>query len=126
MATLSTSVLRVLIVDDHELTRYALKLAFSRQPWIELVGLASNGKEAIDLVQECQPDLVILDLHMPEMNGWEASKQIKSQYPHIKIIAYSAAEGGKAQAIEGGAIIDAFCDKEARTSKLLETIKSLA
>ena len=63
---------------------------------------------------------------MPVMDGWTASNQIKTKYPDVKIVAYSAADGGKLQAISHGAIIDAFCEKGACTRSLLEAIKSVA
>ena len=124
--TSSTKTLRVLVVDDHELTRHTLKLALSLQSCIEFVEVATNGKEAIAKVNQCQPDVVVMDLHMPVMNGWAASSEIKSQHSHIKIVAYSAADGGKEQAIANGANIDFFCDKGACTRSLLEAIKSVA
>lgn len=126
MISPTTSALRVLIVDDHELTRCTLKLALRRHARIEQVGVASNGREAIAHIEKYQPDVVILDLHMPVMDGWAASRHIKSHYPHIKIVAYSAADGGKAQALVDGALIDAFCDKGACTQSLLETISAIA
>ncbi len=123
--TSSTKTLRVLVVDDHELTRCTLKLALSLQSCIANVEVANNGKEAIAQVHRYEPDIVVMDLHMPMMNGWDASKIIKSQYPHIKIVAYSAADGGKTRAIANGAVIDAFCEKGACTKSLLEAIKSV-
>ncbi|MBD2188554.1 response regulator [Pseudanabaena mucicola] len=124
--TASTKTLRVLVVDDHELTRCTLKLALSLQSCISNVEVATNGKEAIAQVHKHEPDVVVMDLHMPVMDGWTASSTIKTEFPHIKIVAYSAADGGKAQAISNGAMIDAFCDKGACTRSLLEAIKSVA
>lgn len=124
--TSSTKALRVLVVDDHELTRCTLQLALSLQSCIEVVEVATNGREAISKVHKHEPDVVVMDLHMPVMDGWTASSKIKTQYPHVKIVAYSAADGGKAQALSNGAIIDAFCDKGACTRSLLEAIKSVA
>ncbi|MFM7600657.1 MAG: response regulator transcription factor [Pseudanabaena sp.] len=124
--TSSTKTLRVLVVDDHELTRCTLQLALSLQSCIDVVEVATNGKEAIAKVQSHEPDVVVMDLHMPVMDGWTASNAIKAKYPHIKIVAYSAADGGKAQAISNGANIDAFCDKGACTRSLLEAIKSVS
>jgi two-component system, NarL family, vancomycin resistance associated response regulator VraR len=121
----TTSALRVLVVDDHELTRCTLKLALEFQSHIKLVGVASNGREAIALVQQYQPDLVVLDLHMPIMDGWKTSQEIKRKYPQTKIVAYSAADGGKAQAQANGAVIDAFCEKGACTKSLLEVIRAI-
>ncbi|MBD2177381.1 response regulator transcription factor [Pseudanabaena sp. FACHB-1998] len=124
--TASTKTLRVLVVDDHELTRCTLQLALSLQSCITDVEVATNGKEAITKVQNYEPDVVVMDLHMPIMDGWTASSYIKTQYPHVKIVAYSAADGGKSQAIANGAAIDAFCDKGACTRSLVEAIKSVA
>ena len=124
--TCSTKTLRVLVVDDHELTRCTLQLALSMQSCIDTVEVAINGKEAIAKVHKHEPDVVIMDLHMPVTDGWTASNAIKTEYPHIKIVAYSAADGGKAQALSNGANIDAFCDKGACTRSLLEAIKSVA
>ena len=124
--TSSTKTLRVLVVDDHELTRCTLRLALSLQSCIGFVEVATNGKEAIAQVHKYEPDVVVMDLHMPVMDGWTASNQIKNQYPHVKIVAYSAADGGKSQAISNGATIDAFCDKGACTRSLLEAIRSVA
>jgi DNA-binding NarL/FixJ family response regulator len=124
--TSSTKTLRVLVVDDHELTRCTLKLALSLQSCIDNVEVASNGRDAIAQVQRNKPDVVVMDLHMPVMDGWDASKAIKNQYPHVKIVAYSAADGGKTRAIANGAVIDAFCEKGACTKSLLEAIKSVS
>ena len=124
--TSSTKTLRVLVVDDHELTRCTLQLALSLQSCIGTVEVATNGKEAIAKVHKHKPDVVVMDLHMPVMDGWTASSEIKTHYPPVKIVAYSAADGGKAQAVSNGANIDAFCDKGACTRSLLEAIRIVA
>ena len=124
--TAFTKTLRVLVVDDHELTRCTLQLALSLQSCIGAVEVATNGKEAIAKVQNHEPDVVVMDLHMPVMDGWTASNAIKTEYPHIKIVAYSAADGGKDRALSNGANIYAFCDKGACTRSLLEAIRSVA
>ncbi|NUN64647.1 response regulator [Pseudanabaena biceps] len=124
--TAFTKTLRVLVVDDHELTRCTLQLALSLQSCINNVEVATNGKEAIAKVHKLEPDVVVMDLHMPIMDGWAASYEIKKQFPQVKIVAYSAADGGKAQALANGANIDAFCDKGACTRSLLEAIRSVA
>ncbi|HBL10069.1 MAG TPA: two-component system response regulator, partial [Cyanobacteria bacterium UBA11162] len=69
MLSCEKPIVRVLVVDDHELTRFCLKLALSTQKNIELVGMASNGQEAIEMVERYYPDVVILDLQMPVMDG---------------------------------------------------------
>ena len=90
MLSCEPSTLRVLVVDDHELTRLTLQLAFSSQENIQVVGLASNGKEAVEMVKDCYPDVIVLDLQMPVMDGWNASCKIKEISPRTQIIAYSS------------------------------------
>ena len=119
------SSVRVLVVDDHELTRLSLKLALSSHKNIELVGLASNGQEAIKMVENYHPDVIILDLHMPVMDGWSASSQIKSIDPQTQIIAYSAMEERQATALQQKPTFDAFCSKETATHELIKLVKEL-
>jgi len=91
----STKAPRVLVVDDHELTRCTLKLALGMQCDIAGVDVACNGKEALAKMQNQPVDVVLLDLHMPVMDGWTASNHIREQFPNTKIVVYSAAEGSK-------------------------------
>jgi len=123
MLTLSCQlpVMRVLVVDDHELTRFSLKLALSNQENIELVGLASNGLEAIEMVERHRPDVIILDLQMPLMDGWSASTQIKHIEPNTKIIAYSSLENPSSQDNS----LDAFCRKDTATPELIALVREL-
>lgn len=118
-------VLRVLVVDDHELTRFSLKLALQNQENIELVGLASNGQEAIDLVERHRPDVIILDLQMPVLDGLSASRQIKQINPHSQIIAYSSVEDPQIEVMSQTARIDAFCKKDTATQDLIALIHQL-
>ncbi|WP_088239993.1 response regulator [Calothrix rhizosoleniae] len=120
-----TSAIRVLLVDDHELTRLTLKLAFSNQANIQIVGLATNGKEAIDIAKQSHPDVVILDLQMPVMDGWSASCQIKAIAPTTQIIAYSSVEDSKFQAAKAMGKWDAFCQKDIPTTELIALAKKL-
>ncbi|MBD1930738.1 MULTISPECIES: response regulator [Cyanophyceae] len=117
--------LRVLVVDDHELTRFSLKLAFQSQANIELVGLASNGQEAVEMVERYHPDVIILDLQMPVLDGLSASTQIKHIDPHAQIIAYSSVEDPQIEVMSQTARIDAFCKKDTATQELIALVKQL-
>ena len=125
MLSCQNSTLRVMVVDDHELTRFSLKLAMQGQKNIELVGMASNGKEAIELVERCHPDVIILDLQMPVMDGLSASNHIKTLDPNVQIIAYSSVENPQAEIRNAAARIDAFCKKDAPTQDLIALVKKL-
>lgn len=117
--------LRVLVVDDHELTRFSLKLALSNLRGIELVGLASNGKEAIQMVERYHPDVIIMDLQMPQMDGLSASTYIKSIEPNTRIIAYSSVDDPQIEVMSQTARVDAFCKKDTPTQDLITLVKQL-
>ncbi len=123
---LQSSALRVLVVDDHELTRFSLKLALQSQSNLELVGLASNGLEAIQIATVFHPDIVILDLQMPVMNGAIASQALKQMDPQIKIIGYSSVQAPYLKGLLESAELDAFCDKSTSTSDLINLAWQLA
>ncbi|MFC7440274.1 response regulator transcription factor [Laceyella putida] len=78
--------MRLLLVDDQELIRESLSIVLNMEPDIEVVGLAENGEIAVELCASEQPDVVLMDIHMPVMNGVEATKRIKQQWPHIRVI----------------------------------------
>jgi DNA-binding NarL/FixJ family response regulator len=78
--------LRLLLVDDQELIRESLSIVLNMEMDIEVVGLAENGKIAIELCEAEQPDVILMDIHMPIMNGVEATRHIKQQWPHIRVL----------------------------------------
>ncbi len=78
--------IKVLIVDDQSLIREGLSMMLSLYDEIFLVGEASNGKEALDILRKSEVDLVLMDIRMPVMDGVEATKIIKEKYPHVKVL----------------------------------------
>jgi DNA-binding NarL/FixJ family response regulator len=81
--------IRILLADDHKITRQGLRSLLEKQKDIEVVAEADNGRTAVRLAAELGPDIIIMDVTMPDLNGVEAAKQILSKSPDIKIIALS-------------------------------------
>ena len=125
MLSHDSSKLRVLVVDDHELTRLRLQLVFSVQENIYVVGLASNGQEAIEMVQFYQPDVIILDLQMPIMDGWSASNYIKAISPTTQILAYSSVDESSFQHNKTEHHFDKVCTKDIPTKELIALVRQL-
>lgn len=83
------TVSRVLIADDHQLFLDGLRMVLDTSPKFEIVGEANNGKQVLDLLANVQADLAVLDISMPEMDGIETAKAIKSTYPDMRILILS-------------------------------------
>ena len=82
--------IRVLIVDDHAMVRQGIATFIELQDDVELVGEAANGREAIARVEECKPDVVLMDLVMPEMDGVTATHEIKARHPDVKVLVLTS------------------------------------
>ena len=80
---------RILLVDDHAVVRQGFKMILSAQPDMEIVGEAGNGREAVELAGQLKPDVVVMDVAMPELNGIEATRRLVASAPHIRVIALS-------------------------------------
>lgn len=89
---MNEKVLRLLLVDDHPIVRTGLRMLFQSEPDMRVVGEADGGAEAIEAVQKLQPDVVIMDVAMPGMNGIEATRQIKAISPETAVLALTMHE----------------------------------
>jgi DNA-binding NarL/FixJ family response regulator len=81
--------IRVLIADDHMIARTGLVALLKQEHRIDIVGEATDGKMAVELAQKLQPDVIIMDIRMPVLNGIEATRLIKSDYPETKVIGFT-------------------------------------
>lgn len=84
--------IRILIVDDHELARKAMRMIVAADPQFEVVGEASDGQEALALTEQWMPDLILMDISMPGMSGLEATKRIKERFPYVKIVVVTVSD----------------------------------
>jgi DNA-binding NarL/FixJ family response regulator len=84
-----TQLIKIVIADDHILVRQSIALALQTNNKFQVTGQADNGKALLDLVKAKRPDVVILDLEMPVMNGWEALEHLRKNYPQCKVVVVS-------------------------------------
>ena len=103
MASPVSDQLRVLVVDDQEPTRQGLKALLGFAEDIKVIQEACNGWEALHMVAEEQPDVVLMDVRMPLMNGLDATRQIKARWPQVKVIVMTLYPAHEAEALEAGA-----------------------
>ncbi len=114
--------IRVLFADDHQVMRQGLISMIIEQPEIQVIGEAENGREALEMTRKLRPDVVVMDVTMPEMGGIEATRRIKTELPHIRVIGLSMIEDQQiAQSLrEAGA--ESFVSKTASVATLLKAI----
>ncbi len=119
-------VIRILVVDDHPLMREALITALGDEADLQVVGQASNGAEALKLVDELTPDVILMDLLMPGMDGLEALENLQKTHPDIKIMIVSSLEDEDKifAAVQAGAL--GYFPKTAPRKFLLEAIRKVA
>ena len=115
----------VLIVDDNAFIRTALYEFFEREPDFKVCGMAENGREAIEEASRLHPDLIVLDLAMPVMNGLDAARALRCLMPTIPLILYSAFEDKLSEQVARLIGISEQVSKSDRVSVLIEKARSL-
>ncbi|WP_292461029.1 response regulator [Methanothermococcus sp.] len=120
-----TDVIRTLVVDDSIFMRNILKKILSTTNRYVVVGEASNGKEAIEKTKELNPNLITMDIVMPQLTGIEATREIKKEFPDIKIVMCTSVDQEKKmiEAIDAGA--DGYIVKPFQAPKILEQLNKL-
>ncbi len=116
----------ILIVEDHELTRFGLKTTFEGVDYVENIYEADSAEKAIDIFNKNNIEIIIMDLGLPNMNGIEATSQIRSSNKDVKIIILTSHNDEKEvlHSLKAGA--NAYCSKEINPQRLIEVVRSVA
>jgi len=122
---MSEPIISILCVDDHPLVRKGIASILANESTLKLVGEAGNGHEAVEMFRDLRPDVVLMDLRMPEMDGIEATKQIRKLDPEAKIIALTSYDGDQDiyKAIEAG--VRGYILKEMVHTKVIDAIRTV-
>ncbi len=120
------SKLRVFLADDHGVVRHGLKLLINAQADMEVIGAAGHGKSAMQSVIQVTPQLVVMDISMPELNGYHATQQLKRQLPTTKILALTRHTDNSylTQMMRAG--VDGYVLKQSNSEELLRAIRVIA
>ncbi len=115
--------IRILLADDHTILRAGLRMMLNAQPDFEVVGEAQDGRQAIQEAQKLQPDVILMDITMPDMNGIEATRQIKKLLPETKVLVLTMHEHDEYvfQALRAGA--SGYMLKEAADTDLISALR---
>jgi DNA-binding NarL/FixJ family response regulator len=120
------SKLRIMLADDHETVREGLKMIINAQDDMEVVGFASDGREAVARAQELLPDVLVMDISMPKLNGLKATQKINEVCPQVKVLTLSrhADDGYVRELLGAGAC--AYVLKQSAPSELIHAIRAVA
>jgi two-component system, NarL family, response regulator NreC len=123
---MTTTSVRILIADDHDIVREGTRLVIERQPGWEVCGVATTGREAVKLAVKLEPDIVVLDMSMPELNGLDAARQIRRRLPQTEVLIFTAHSTDDLirEAFEVG--VKSFINKTEAHIYLVEAIEALS
>jgi two-component system response regulator NreC len=118
--------IRVLIADDHTIVRSGVNLLLSSEPDIQVVGEATDGLSAVELAQQFKPDVVLMDIGMPELDGFEATRRIRERVPEAKVLVLTMHRSDEYlfQMLEAGA--QGYVLKGAETGELINAVRTVA
>jgi len=122
----AVKLIEILVADDHEVVREGVKILLGKQPDFHVCGEARNGREAVTLVQKLKPDIAVLDMEMPELNGIEATRQIKRLVPQTEVLIFTGHEEDQIvhEVFQAGA--KSYIIKTDVSAYLVSAVRSLA
>lgn len=121
--TPTTQNMRLLIVEDHELARFGLSMALAERAAVTVVGEAQNGEEGVRLAMAEKPDIVLMDIGMPVMDGITATQQIKAQLPEVKVVILTSISNSEEVMASLAAGADAYCMKDIKIDRLHQVLE---
>jgi len=117
---------RVLVVDDHRLFAEALSAMLGSEAGVEVVGLATSGAEAVAQAEELEPDVVLMDISMPGVDGFEATRRILSQRPATQVLMVTGSDASQDIAAARGAGAAGYVTKDQIAAELIDAILDVA
>ena len=120
------STIKIVLADDHHVVRHGLKTLFAAEPDFEVIGEVSSGLDVLDMVEKKKPDILVLDLMMPEIGGLEVARQVSQRVPQTRIMVLSmqANEAYVLEALRNGAA--GYCLKDTSATELIEAVRAVA
>ncbi|MBI4558561.1 MAG: response regulator transcription factor [Candidatus Hydrogenedentes bacterium] len=117
--------IRVLLADDHKLMRDGLSSLLQKEPRVEVVGVAESGRSAVQLAKELQPDVMVMDVAMPDLNGVEAARRIRMENPNVRVLALSMHDDKRfvARMLQAGA--SGYLLKDCACGELVRAIETV-
>ena len=118
--------IKLMLVDDHDVVRTGLRSFLETQPGLKVIGEASNGLEALEQVKEIQPDIVLMDITMPDMDGMETTRQLKHLHPECQVLVLTVHSDKQyfMQMLASGA--SGYLTKQAAADELVAAIRAVA
>jgi two-component system response regulator NreC len=118
--------IKIILADDHTIVRHGLSRSFQQETDIEVIGQAKDGLSIVELARELSPDIVVMDIAMPDLNGMEATRQIMEELPHVKVIGLSMHSSDKyvREMFRAGA--SGYLLKDCSFEELVEAIRTVA
>jgi len=125
VTSLRTNKVKIVVADDHAMFRQGLIALIAKEPELDIAGQASHGRQAIDVVTRVKPDVVLMDMEMPQMNGVEATRRILADFPHVKVIMVSNCSDRRVvtQALQAGA--SGYLLKKSSFEELLTAVRTV-